>query len=216
MPRVDFDPNEIGARAFYKLITASVLPRPIAWVSTRSAAGIDNLAPHSFFTVACTDPPVLQFTSIGRKDSLRNAEETGEFVVNFSPRGLFERINATGTPFPSDVSEFEAVGVEPEPSERVAPLRVAESPVAFECKVADTISFGNSTVVFGRVLLGVVSEDVLDGGLPDVEKLQPMARLGKNEWSELGEVRRITRIPAEEWPGHFMDAPAGTWEPEGA
>jgi len=114
------------------------------------------------------------------------------------------------------VSEFEAVGLEPESSERVAPFRVAESPVAFECKVADTISFGNSTVVFGRVLLGVVSEEVLDGGLPDVEKLQPMARLGKNEWSELGEVRRITRIPAEEWPGHFMDAPAGTWEPEGA
>ena len=216
MPRVDFDPDEIGARAFYKLLTASVLPRPIAWVSTRSAAGVDNLAPHSFFTVACTDPPVLQFTSIGRKDSLRNAEETGEFVVNFSPRGLFERINATGTPFPAEVSEFAAVGLEPEPSERVAPFRVAESPVAFECKVADTLSFGNSTVVFGRVLLGVVSDDVLDGELPDVEKLQPMARLGKNEWSELGAVRRITRIPAEEWPGHFDDAPADTWEPEQA
>jgi flavin reductase (DIM6/NTAB) family NADH-FMN oxidoreductase RutF len=215
MPRVDFDPEEIGARAFYKLLTASVLPRPIAWVSTRSADGIDNLAPHSFFTVACTDPPVLQFTSIGHKDSLRNVEETGEFVVNLSPANLFEQINATGTPFPAAVSEFEAVGVAPEPSERVAPFRVAESPVAFECKLAETISFGNSTVVFGHVLLGVVSEEVLDGELPDVEKLQPLARLGRNEWSALGEVKRITRIPAEEWPGHFEDAPASTWKPGG-
>lgn len=209
MARVDFDPEQTDPRSFYKLLTASVLPRPIAWVSTRSAAGVDNLAPHSFYTVACADPPVLQFTSVGRKDSLRNVLETGEFVVNFSPAGMFEEINATGTAFPADVSEFEAVGIESEPSTRVTPLRVAASPVAFECRLADTQSFGNSTVVFGRVVHVAVDEAVMDGELPDAERLAPLARLGKIEWGELGTVRRITRIPVEEWPGHYGRAPVG-------
>jgi len=204
MPRVDYDPEELEPVAFYKLMTATVLPRPIAWVSSRSAAGVDNLAPHSLFTMACQDPPVLQFTSIGRKDSQRNIEETGEFVINFSPARLFEQVNATGTPFPPEVSEFEAVGIESEPSKRVAPLRVAGSPVAFECVLADTISFGNSTVIFGRVVHAAVDESVIgERDLPEVERLQPLARLGKIEWSELGDVRRITRIPYEEWPGHY-------------
>jgi flavin reductase (DIM6/NTAB) family NADH-FMN oxidoreductase RutF len=201
---VDFDPAEMGARPFYRLLTASVLPRPIAWVSTRSAAGVDNLAPHSFFTVACQDPPVLQFTSVGRKDSLNNAETTGEFVVNFAPAPLFEQVNATGTNFPPDVDEFAAVGLEREPSKRVAPPRVSESPIAFECELLDTISFGNSTVVFGKVLLAAIDESVFgDRDLPDVRKLRPLARLGKIEWAEVTELLEITRIPYEEWPGHY-------------
>jgi flavin reductase (DIM6/NTAB) family NADH-FMN oxidoreductase RutF len=206
--RIDFDPQQTEPRAFYKLLTATVVPRPIAWVSTRSAGGVDNLAPHSFFTVACADPPVLQFTSVGDKDSLRNVLETGEFVVNFSPASLFEEINATGTAFAPEVSEFEAVGIESEPSARVTPLRVARSPAAFECRLADTLSFGDSTVVFGRVVHAAVDESVMDGDLPDVERLAPIARLGKIEWGELGTVRRITRIPADEWPGHYGKAAA--------
>ncbi len=206
MSRLDFDPDEMSAREFYKLMTASIVPRPIAWVSTLSAAGVANLAPHSFFTAACVDPPVLQFTSVGRKDSQTNIEETGEFVVNFSPEKLFEQINATATDFPSDVSEFDAVGVGAEPSLRVAPPRVAESPIAFECRLLETISFGDSTVIFGRVVHAVVDADVIRDGLPDVESLRPMARLGRIEWSELGVVRRTTRIPYEQWPGHYGDS----------
>jgi flavin reductase (DIM6/NTAB) family NADH-FMN oxidoreductase RutF len=203
MARVDFDPAAMESRAFYKLMTASVVPRPIAWVSTRSADGHDNLAPHSFFTVACVAPPVLQFTSVGRKDSLRNVLATGEFVVNFTTASMFEHINATGTAFPPEVSEFEAVGLETEPSARVAPWRVARSPVAFECELADTMSFGDSTVVFGRVVYAAVDEDVLDGSLPAVERLQPIARLGKAQWAEIGDIHEITRIPYEEWPCHY-------------
>ncbi len=209
MARVDFDPAKLEPRSFYKVLTASVLPRPIAWVSTRAADGVDNLAPHSFFTVSCQDPPVLQFTSVGRKDSLRNAEETGEFVINFAPAQLFEQVNATGTNFPPDVDEFEAVGLQREPSARVTPSRVAESPVAFECRLLDTLSFGNSTVAFGRVLLAAVDESVLgDGDLPDVRKLRPLARLGRIQWAEVTELLEITRIPFEQWPGHYGDAPA--------
>lgn len=201
--RVDFSPDELGVRAFYRLLNSVVVPRPIAWVSTRAADGSDNLAPHSFFTVSCVSPPVVQFTSVGRKDTLRNVEATGEFVVSFTPEALFEQVNATGTDFPYGVSEFDAVGLEREASERVAPPRVAASPVALECVLHSTLSFGNSTVVFGRVVLAVVSDEVLRDGRPEVRLLQPLSRLGANEWGTHGEIREISRIPNDEWPGHY-------------
>ncbi|MGI9001571.1 MAG: flavin reductase family protein [Pseudonocardia sp.] len=206
--RTDLDPVELGPRPFYSLLTAVVVPRPIAWVSTRSAAGVDNLAPHSFFTVSCVDPPMVQFTSVGVKDSLRNVRETGEFVVCLATEPLFEQVNATGTNFPAAVSEFREVGLTPEPSRLVAPARVAESPVALECRLHQTLELGDSTVVIGRVVHAAVSTDVFDGdphrgGLPSIVKLRPLARLGRNEWSTIGDVLAITRIPHEQWPGHY-------------
>jgi flavin reductase (DIM6/NTAB) family NADH-FMN oxidoreductase RutF len=206
--RTDLDPAELGPRPFYKLLTSVVVPRPIAWVSSRSAAGVDNLAPHSFFTVSCVDPPIVQFTSVGKKDSLRNVRETGEFVVCLATEPLFEQVNATGTDFPDDVSEFAEVGLTPEPSSRVAPPRVAESPVALECRLHQALELGDSTVVMGRVVHAAVRTDVFDGdphrgGLPAIDKLRPLARLGRNEWSTIGEVLDITRIPHREWPGHY-------------
>jgi flavin reductase (DIM6/NTAB) family NADH-FMN oxidoreductase RutF len=201
--RTDFDPAQMPARRFYRLLNSVVVPRPIAWVSTISADGVDNLAPHSFFTVACVDPPVVQFTSVGRKDSLHNAEQTREFVVNLAPEPLFEQVNATGTDFPHGVSEFDAVGLAREASKHVAPPRVADSPVALECRLQGTLSFGDSTLVFGRVVHAAIRSDVLDDGHPMVERLRPLARLGRNEWTTLGEVREISRIPHQEWPGHY-------------
>jgi flavin reductase (DIM6/NTAB) family NADH-FMN oxidoreductase RutF len=176
-----------------------VVPRPIAWVCSRSADGVINLAPHSFYTVACVDPPVVQFTSVGRKDSLRNVEATGEFTVSLTPEALFEQINATGTDFPPGTSEAEACGVQLEPSERVGVPRVAESPVAVECTLHSTLRLGDSTVVFGRVQLISVWETAVRDGRPRIEHLQPLARLGGNEWSTLGEIREIRRIPYRAW-----------------
>ena len=91
----------------YALLNNVVLPRPIAWVSTRSAAGVDNLAPHSYFTISSVSPPVVQFTSVGSKDSLRNAVATGEFVVCLCPQELVEKVNLTATDFPPDISEYD-------------------------------------------------------------------------------------------------------------
>lgn len=199
--RIDFDPGQLERNAFYKLLTSVVVPRPIAWVSSTSAAGVDNVAPHSFFTVACVSPPVVQFTSVGRKDSVRNIEETGQFVVSLAPEHLFEQINATATDFPRGVSEFDAVGIAREPSLRVKPPRVAASPVALECELHSMVRLGDSTVVFGRVVHAAVSEAVLVDGQPDVRKLRPLARLGKDEWGTLGEVLEIKRIPLADWPG---------------
>lgn len=206
--RTDLDPTELGAGAFYRLLTSVVVPRPIAWVSTRSAAGVDNLAPHSFFTVSCVDPPMVQFTSVGVKDSLTNARETGEFVVCLATEPLFEQVNATGTDFPSGVSEFSEVGLTAVPSEKVAPPRVAESPVALECRLEQALTLGDSTVVIGRVVHASITTDVFDGdphdgGLPTIAKLRPLARLGRDEWSGIGDLREITRIRYRDWPGHY-------------
>ena len=196
--RRDYDPAELGA-GIYPLLNSVVVPRPIAWVSTRSATGVDNLAPHSFFTISSVTPPVVQFTSVGTKDSLRNAVATGEFVVCLSPEHLVEQVNATATDFPAEVSEFDAVGLEREPSRLVAPPRVAASPVAIECRLAGTKDFGGgSTVVFGEVVWVAVDERVLRDDRPAIDLLRPMARLGANEWSTIGEVSDRRRVPYAE------------------
>ncbi|MGW1496964.1 flavin reductase family protein [Streptomyces sp. NPDC002402] len=197
--RIDYDPAQCDRDTFYRLLTATVVPRPIAWVSTTSADGTDNLAPHSFFTISCVAPPVVQFASVGRKDSLRNIEDTGAFVVNFAPEPLFEQINATATDFPRGISEFDAVGIARESSLRVKPPRVAASPVALECELHSTVRLGDSTVVFGRVVHAVVSKEVMAGGHPEVTKLAPLTRLGKDEWGTLGGVREISRVPYADW-----------------
>lgn len=200
--RKRFDPGELGARSFYKLTTSLLIPRPIAWVSTRSEDGVDNLAPHSFFTCSCTDPPVLQFTSVGVKDTLRNCDATGEFVISLASEPMLEEVNRTATDFPAEQSEFERVGVEAEESECVGPPRVAEAPASFECRVIDQVSFGNSTVVFGEVLLAVVDEGVLgEDGLARPDAVAPLSRLGRNQWSSLGEVVALDRIRYSDWPG---------------
>jgi flavin reductase (DIM6/NTAB) family NADH-FMN oxidoreductase RutF len=204
--RRDVVPDPEASRAFYRFLTSVVVPRPIAWVSSTSADGVDNLAPHSFFTVASVNPPIIQFTSVGRKDSVRNIEATGEFVVSFTPEDLFEAVNATGTDFPPDVSEFDAVGLTREPSATVRPPRVLESPVALECRLHLIQEMGDCTLVFGEVVHAVVSEDVLDGDLPAIGALRPLSRLGRNEWGTAGTIRDIERIPLREWPGHYRDA----------
>ncbi|GGT95007.1 MULTISPECIES: flavin reductase family protein [Streptomyces] len=193
--RIDFDPDQSDRNTFYRLLTATVVPRPIAWISTTSADGTDNLAPHSFFTISSVTPPVVQFTSVGRKDSLRNIEDTGAFVVNLAPEPLFEQINATATDFPRGIGEFDACGVEREPSLRVKPPRVAQSPVALECELHSTLRIGDSTVVFGRVVHAAVDESVMADGHPEITRMRPLTRLGGNEWGTLGGIREIARVP---------------------
>jgi flavin reductase (DIM6/NTAB) family NADH-FMN oxidoreductase RutF len=198
VPRRDYDPAVLG-RAVYSLLNSVVVPRPIAWVSTRSADGVDNLAPHSFFTISSVQPPVVQFTSVGTKDSLRNVLATGEFTVCFCPEPLIEQVNATATDYPSSTSEFDAAGLTREDSKVVAPPRVAESPVAIECRLVGTRDFGgDDTVVFGEVVWVSVDEDVLRDDRPEITLLRPLARLGAQEWSTIGDVKALRRIPYSE------------------
>ncbi|MEV0911138.1 flavin reductase family protein [Streptomyces hokutonensis] len=198
--RTEYSPAQLEPIAVYRLLTSTVVPRPIAWVSTVSADGVDNLAPHSFFTVSSVTPPIVQFTSVGRKDSLRNVEATGQFVVNLAPEPLVDEVNRTATDFPHGVSEFDAVGVARETSARVKAPRVAGSPVALECELHSTLRLGDSTVVFGRVVHIAIDETVLENGHPEITRLRPLARLGKDEWSTIGDVLDLRRIRYSDWP----------------
>src|SRR3954452_9951613 len=167
--RLELSVEDLGQGGTYPWLTAVVVPRPIAWVSSVSADGVVTLAPHSFFTVASAEPPVVAFTSVGTKDSLRNIRATGEFVVNVAPRSLAEQVNRTSTDFPPDVDELAVAGLTPQPSRLVTPPRRVESPVALESMADGERSFGRSTVVSGRVVhLSVSRAALADDGLPDV------------------------------------------------
>jgi flavin reductase (DIM6/NTAB) family NADH-FMN oxidoreductase RutF len=194
--RVDLRPEDGD---LYGLLTAVVVPRPVAWVASRSAGGVDNLAPHSFFNVACARPPVLQFSSVGRKDTLRNVEATREFVVHPVTEPLLDLANASGTNFPGDVGEFDALGIEREPSAAVAVPRVAAAPVALECRLHSTVGLGDSTVVFGSVVHVAVAPGVMRDGRVDPYALRPAARLAGIAWALLGDEVRIPRRSYEEW-----------------
>ncbi len=119
---------------------AIVGPRPIGWISSRGADGSVNLAPYSFFNAFNYRPPIIGFSSVGTKDSLRNARETGEFVWNLATAALAGQMNASSAPLPYGTSEFEAAGVTQAPSRLISAPRVAESPVNFECKVCDIVA----------------------------------------------------------------------------
>lgn len=192
--RTVYTPQTPPAKGMYPLLTASVTPRPIAWVSTLSAGGVPNLAPYSFFTVACADPAILSVTSVGRKDTHRNIQDTGEFVVNMGTEALMEVMNATSAPVGPEVDEFELVGLTPEPSDVVGPPRVAEAPVAFECVRHEVIDLGTSALLLGRVVSVSVRDEVLaEDGLPDFASLLPPSRLGRHQWGYAPRTRDLPR-----------------------
>ncbi|WP_307202996.1 flavin reductase family protein [Nocardioides zeae] len=183
-------PDDEGVDA-YRLLTALVVPRPIAWVSTISADGVGNLAPYSFFTVASADPPVVQVTSVGEKDTLRNARATGELTISLASEPLIDAVNATSAGVDPDVDEADRVGLQMAPSRVVAPPRVAGSPASLECRLRTTIPVGGATLLLADVVAFTIDPVVLDGDHPRFDLLAPLARLGGTEWGLPGEV--VTR-----------------------
>jgi flavin reductase (DIM6/NTAB) family NADH-FMN oxidoreductase RutF len=163
-----FEFDKLSEDQRYKLMLATVLPRPIAWVTSLDSKGLVNAAPFSFFNVFGTEPATVAL-GVGRnggtkpKDTGHNIRATEEFVVNLVPFSAAEKMRASSMPFPSHVSEVEAVGLTTSPSERVAPPRIAESPVSLECKFMQEIRLGNFSLILGRiVMLHVRDEAVLD------------------------------------------------------
>jgi flavin reductase (DIM6/NTAB) family NADH-FMN oxidoreductase RutF len=149
---------------------AIVGPRPIGWISSRSAAGALNLAPYSFFNALNYVPPIVGFASIGAKDTLRNVQETGEFVWNLATRPLAEAMNQTCAAVAPEVDEFALAGLTPAPSRLIDTPRVAESPVAFECKVTQVVQLqrtNGETVPTWLVLGEVVGVHIAAASLKD-------------------------------------------------
>ena len=193
MPLLRFDPGAMSGRDMYRLLTSLVVPRPIAWVSTLGASGVRNLAPHSYFNVISSAPPVLHFTSVDEKDSLRNVRATGEFVVSIVDRAHVELMNATAADHPPDEDEFAWAGVPSAESELVAPPRVAGAPAAFECRRHSEVSIGNGTMTFGEVLVVHVDERVWSDGRVDPVALAAVGRLSGSAYVNADDVYKLKR-----------------------
>ncbi|MGI9388290.1 MAG: flavin reductase family protein, partial [Methyloligellaceae bacterium] len=159
-----------------------------------------NLAPYSFFNACGTDPHYVMFASGGRKDSQRNAEETGEFVCLLATYDLKDKMNATSAQVDADIDEMKLAGLTPVPSTLVRPPRAKESPVAFECRYHQTISLpgknGEQSVysmVLGQVLGIHIDDGVIADGLVDVSKMRPIARLGYQDYSVVDTIFTLQR-----------------------
>lgn len=187
-----FDTSD-PSTASYDLLTSIVVPRPIAWVTTVGQDGVGNLAPHSFFTVVSEAPPMVSFTSVGRKDTLRNVLTGGHFVVNIVSHGLEELANASSAPFAPDVDEAAELGIALEPSAVVPVPRVVDAVATIECRLHSSIRLGNSTLVIGEVRAFTVQEEALVDDRPTIETLRPVSRLGRDEWGLPPEVFRLQR-----------------------
>lgn len=187
----------------YHLLVGLVTPRPIAWVTTRSPSGAINLAPFSFFNAFGANPPIVVFSPTlkrdgSKKDTLRNVEATGEFVINGAVASLAEQVNLTSKEIASDQSELELARLHAAPSVAVATPRVAEAPFALECKVLQMLPMGNGPIaanlVIGQVLHLHLDDAILDPqGKVDPRKLKTVARLGGDYWchtSDLFELKR--------------------------
>ena len=180
---------------------AIVGPRPIGWISSRSGSGAVNLAPYSFFNGFNYTPPIIGFCSIGYKDTVRNIEETREFVWNLVTRDVAEAMNASCANVPPEVNEFELAGLTQAPSIKVAAPRVAESPVNFECKLTQIVRLQaadgtpiDSWMIFGEVVCVHIAKRLLKDGVYDTSGARPLLRGGgPADYFELGEALKMYR-----------------------
>jgi flavin reductase (DIM6/NTAB) family NADH-FMN oxidoreductase RutF len=198
---LDFETLPI--RSAYQWMTSTILPRPIAWVSTISPDGRTNLAPFSFFQGVTANPPTLMFVPVNnrdgaKKDTIRNIELVPEFVVNLVSHAVASAMNDTAALLPYGESEFSRFGIASSASLKVRPPRVAGSPVAYECVLDRIVQIGEgglaANVVFGRIVAGHIMDDVIGpGGLPDSAKLDLVGRLGGEDYTTTRETFSLTR-----------------------
>ena len=190
------DPTTITTQEAYRILINTIIPRPIALVSTQSSSGTNNLAPYSFFNAVSSNPATLMISVAVKpdgtlKDTLRNIKETGEFVVNSANRWLIDPLVYSAGNFPSDVDEMALVGLTPIASETVKPPRVKEAAFQYECLLYDTMQIGDgspgsSTLIVGRIQRMHIAESIYNEGRIKPEDLAPVGRLGGISYTELG------------------------------
>ena len=205
---ISLSPGDSEPRQVYKLMTGIIVPRPVALVSTVDSGGVANLAPFSFFTGVGSVPPTLLFCpavrarSLGagndlRKDTLRNVEQTGEFVVNTVSDEISAAANRTAAEVAPEVDEFELSGLTPKASELVRPARVAESPAQMECKLLQVIYTsrepGGGVIVLGEIVRFHIRKDLVDNFRVDPEGLDAVGRMAGNTWARTRERIELTR-----------------------
>lgn len=178
------DPSAVSPIANYRLLSSAVVPRPIAFVSTISGAGVHNLAPFSFFNAVCSEPPIVSFCPTIRlppKDTLANVLATREFVVNIVSEEIAAAMNVCAAEYPADVDEFEVSGLTPAPSEVVRAPRVLEARVSMECRVVDVIEVSRlprgASLVLGEVVRFHVDDAIVANSVIDPAKLRAVGRM---------------------------------------
>ncbi|MDH5518262.1 MAG: flavin reductase family protein [Gammaproteobacteria bacterium] len=195
------DPSEIDTHSVYKLLAGSVVPRPIAWVSTVSKDGVLNLAPFSFFTVASREPPMLAI-SIGprtggedyAKDTLTNIRETQQFVINMVSVSLANAMHETAFNHAPEVCEFTRAGVTPASSETLKTPRVAEAKISMECTLEQLLKLGSDYLVIGQMQRFHIEDDLISEGRIDLKSLDPLGRMAGN----FTKVESLFDLPVED------------------
>ena len=194
------DPSDLGAEQAYRLITGVVVPRPIAWVTSLSAAGVLNLAPFSAFTFVSQKPPMLAI-SVGRKgnifkDTAHNILANEEYVIHIADTPLMGAVHESSAEHPSDVSEVETLGLETLPSEKIAVPRLAAPPVAMECRFRQCLEFGElrSRLIVGEVVMIHVRDGLVSNGKVETAALDPIARIGGPRYAKLGDIVTLQTV----------------------
>lgn len=197
---IDVAPDRLSEAECYRLLVGIVVPRPIAWVTTRQEDGRINLAPFSCYTFVSSDPPMVAI-SIGNrdgvpKDTARNARRTGEFVVNIVAEDQIEPMHRSSAEHPGDASEPEILGIALAPSVMIATPRVAAAPIALECRLHDVIQFGKlkTNLVVGEVELFRIADALYRDGKVDTLAMRPLARLGGPNYARLGEILTMPTV----------------------
>jgi flavin reductase (DIM6/NTAB) family NADH-FMN oxidoreductase RutF len=190
---IEAGPGDWPERQFYLLMTALVVPRPIGWISTVSAAGERNLAPYSYFNLMGSDPFYVAFGSTTEKDTVSNLREVPQFVANIVTMHLLEKMNFTSTDFPHAEDEFSWAGLTPAPAAKVRPFRVAEAKAHLECEVVQIVDDRNTHIVLGRIVHAHVDPSVWRDGRVDPKLLDPVCRLAGAGYARLGELVDVKR-----------------------
>lgn len=190
---IEVSPGQWADREFYQLMTGLVIPRPIGWISTVSAAGVRNLAPYSYFNVMGSNPPYVAFGSGGVKDSLANLRDVPEFVANIVSVDLIEKMNFTAGDFPREEDEFGWAGLTPAPALKVRPPRVAEARAHLECEVKHVYVDGHTHIVLAKVVHAHVARTVWKDGRIDPRLLDPACRLAGSWYAGLGDLMSVAR-----------------------
>lgn len=200
---MQFNPNNLERSAIYKLLTGSIIPRPIGWISSISEDGINNLAPFSYFNMLGDDPPHVMFSTRRdnnkNKDTLNNVLATKQFVVNMVTEDVVEQMNTTSQSIPADESEFDLANLTPIPSIKVKPMRVRESKIHLECELVHHYFLeghqqGGACVVIGRIVMMHFDDQVLlEDYKINLETYKPVSRLAGSNYSKVGEIFSIKR-----------------------
>lgn len=205
---MQFDPHDLTVTQTYKLMTGTIIPRPIGWISTVAPSGQPNLAPFSYFNGMSADPPHVVFGAgmhgpDDQKDTIRNIEATGEFVANLVHEEIVEQMNLTATILDADVDEFAFAGVTAVPSQKITPPRVKESLVNFECKVVHTYTIqgrksSDSTIVIGEVVMIHVDDSILEDNYRiNLDTYHPVGRLMGSRYAKVSDIFSLDRLPRQ-------------------